>query len=63
MEVEYSQDGKSLIRVVNAEGHFEIPDSIEEIDWVAFRECPNLTSISIPQSVKTIKERTFEKCI
>ena len=63
MEVEYSQDGKSLKRVVNAEGHFEIPDSIEEIDLDAFRECPNLTSISIPQSVKTIMERTFGKCV
>ena len=62
MDVEYSQDGRLLKRVMNAEGHFEIPDSVETIEWQAFRECEKLTSISIPQTVTDIKGFPFVGC-
>jgi hypothetical protein len=39
-----------------------LPESIDEIREMAFYGCPNLTSISIPASVKTIGNNAFDKC-
>ena len=44
---------------MNVEGHFEIPDSVETIEWQAFRKCEQLTSISIPQTVTDTKNLAF----
>ena len=36
--------------------------SVEAIDEKAFYECPNLTSVSIPNSVKRIEAKAFQNC-
>ena len=36
---------------------------VSEIDWGAFKDCPNLTSVTIPHSIKMIGESAFSGCI
>lgn len=42
--------------------HIDLPESITEIDSLAFAYCTNLTSIKLPAGVKIISERLFEGC-
>ncbi len=44
------------------ENIYEIPDGVTTIETNAFRECYNLTSITIPESVTSIGRQTFEGC-
>ena len=39
-----------------------LPESIDEIREMAFYACPNLKSVIIPASVKTIGNNVFDKC-
>ena len=39
-----------------------IPDSVLEIESLAFAECANLTEVTIPNGVTVIKDDTFEGC-
>ena len=50
--VEYDGEGGNVI----------IPDGVTTIGEEAFYECSNLTSISIPKSVKSIEIRAFWEC-
>lgn len=61
--IEYSEDGKTLIRARNVEGHFVVPDYVTEIGWGAFEGCTGLTSIEIPDSVTKIGHGAFGTCI
>ena len=39
-----------------------IPDGVEKISKYVFRDCPSITSVTIPESVKEIGERAFDGC-
>lgn len=60
MKVEYSEDGKQLIKAQDVEGHFVIPNSVKKIGYHAFRFCKGLKSIEIPDSVTEIDEGAFD---
>lgn len=45
-----------------AEGKFEIPESVNEIGFRAFRGCSGLREITIPESVISIGRCAFEGC-
>ena len=62
MEVIYSEDGNTLIRAIDVEGSFVIPDSVTRIECWAFGGNTELTSIVIPDSVTEIGEYAFEDC-
>lgn len=58
-EVKYSFGGKTLIRAFGIEGHFVVPDGVEEIGKGAFECCSSMTSIEIPNSVTKIGNNAF----
>ena len=43
-------------------GIFSIPESIESIEYGAFKGCTGLTQVNIPSSVKIIRDKAFEGC-
>ena len=50
-----SKDGKSIIKVINRDiTTIDIPDNITSIGNEAFKECSNLTSVTIPYGVNII---------
>jgi hypothetical protein len=69
LEWEINDDGKSVI-ITNYSGNaatVQIPDKIQGLPVTAigrgvFKECSNLTSITIPASVKTIGYSAFSDC-
>lgn len=62
MNIQYSEDGKILLRAEDVEGKFSIPYSVEEICIFAFQDCKDLTYIEIPNSVKRIGYAAFRGC-
>lgn len=62
MEVIYSEDGNTLIRAIDVEGSFVIPDSVTRIECWAFGGNTELTSIVIPDSVTEIGGCAFIGC-
>ena len=44
------------------ESKYSIPNSVTEIEWDAFNNCINLTSIIIPEAVKVIGGDAFNGC-
>jgi len=44
-------------------GGYQIPNSVQTIDYYAFSNCQGLTSVNIPNGVKRIETWAFEYCI
>lgn len=60
--VEYSEDGKMLIKALDVDGDFVIPEGVIEIGGRAFKDCSSLTSLEMHNSVTTIDLDAFEDC-
>ncbi len=59
----YNKDKTQLITCPAAyEGVYVIPDGVTSIGDEAFRDCDNLTSVSIPDSVTHIGDEAFSGC-
>lgn len=39
-----------------------VPDTVNEIGWFAFADCPSLTSVTLPASVTSIGYGAFDSC-
>lgn len=39
-----------------------VPDTVTEIGWFAFADCPSLTSVTLPASVNSIGYGAFDSC-
>ena len=60
----YDKECKTLLFCPRGrQGHFSIPEGVEEIDAFAFWKCRNLTSVTIPNSVKKIDMCAFDGCV
>ena len=60
----YDKECKTLVFCPRGrQGHFSIPEGVEEIDAFAFRDCRNLTSVTIPNSVKIVDMCAFDGCV
>ena len=61
--LELSEDGKTLIRCrKDYKGTVVIPDGVTKIEAYAFAGCSGITSIEIPDSVKSIGFDAFYRC-
>ena len=58
----YSKDMSTLIAIPDGKDSVEIPDSVTKIELDILSSCIGLTSIVIPDSVKTIGWRDFACC-
>jgi len=45
-----------------AKGTLKLPNTLEEIGEIAFRDCSQLDSLTLPNSVKTIGKNAFHEC-
>ncbi len=61
-EFKYSEDGKVLEKAYKVERHSVVPKGVTSIDNEAFRLCPSLKSIEIPNSVTSIGKEAFWNC-
>lgn len=60
----YDKECKTLVFCPRGrQGHFSVPEGVETIDSVAFSDCRNLTSVTIPNSVKKIGLCAFDGCV
>lgn len=58
----YSSDKKVLVYVFNNGENFSIPEGVEIIDTMAFRNKKQLKNVIIPSSVKVIEKNAFRGC-
>ncbi|MBR2195538.1 MAG: leucine-rich repeat domain-containing protein [Salinivirgaceae bacterium] len=60
----YSADMKKLVQYPCSKPNsvFEIPNTVERIEYLAFSSCPNLISLVLPNSLKTIKWWAVAAC-
>ena len=59
----FSKDGTRLLRAPLAiKGSFFIPEGVVEIVDLAFRDCKNLESVHLPQSLRRIGHQAFKGC-
>ena len=49
-------------KLIDANGHAEIPEGTDKIPQRAFKACDTLRSVSIPDSVKVIQQNAFGEC-
>lgn len=61
-ESNYSHLGNNVVIPANIE-YDGVRYSITTIDWAAFRNCANMTSVTIPNTVTSINSYAFENCI
>jgi len=59
----YSTDKKILVYVFNSDADFAIPEGVEIIGRMAFRNKKLLKTITIPSSVKKIEKYAFYGCV
>lgn len=58
-----SKDGKTLYWLLeNVSGDYRVPDGVTEIALCAFRNCKELTSVTMPDSVSTVGKFAFAFC-
>lgn len=60
--VEFSDDGKSLIKAPKDIITYEIPNGVTVISAYAFKDCGRIARITIPSSVVDIKTGAFNGC-
>ena len=60
----YSADMKKLVQYPCSKPNsaFEIPNTVERIEYLSFSSCPNLNSLVLPSSLKTIKWWAIAAC-
>ena len=59
----YTKTGGTLIRFASGKSTFDIKSDVEYIGEAAVSYCNNLTSVTIPSSVKEILSNAFEGCM
>lgn len=60
--IEYSPDGKTLLYCSeNYAGRVEVPEGVEEIAAHAFADCARITEIQLPDTLRRLGERAFER--
>lgn len=59
----YSDEYTGAVTIPSSVTYNGTTYSVTTIDYTAFRNCTSLTEVTIPNSVTTIGERTFEACI
>ena len=60
--VQFSADGKTLIKIPETFTEYKIPYSVKTIEAWAFSNCNKLSSINIPDSVTAIEQGAFSSC-
>ena len=60
----FNKDETEILCYPNAKAdeHYEIPDGVNNVAYGAFKDCINLTSVTIPDSVTEINEYAFCGC-
>jgi len=57
-----TRDGTELLRVPAAKESVVVPEGVTRIRTRAFYECPNLVSIELPTSLRTLDGYAFSRC-
>ena len=59
-----TEDGETILKkcVREAEGNIEVPTGTTTIDYFAFRNCKNITSVILPDGLEQINQGAFEDC-
>lgn len=60
--VEYSEDGKILLKAVNIKGDFKVPNSVIEIADNAFENNKALKKVELSKGLRTIGNYAFSGC-
>jgi len=59
----FNSDKTKLLRFPEGRsGRYAIPEGTKTIDWHAFYQNENLTSVSLPSSLELMENNAFEKC-
>ena len=60
----FSKDGETLIKMSKNKNiqDYEIPPTVEKVEYYAFKDCTSLHSLTIPSSVCEIDDSAFEGC-
>lgn len=61
-KVEYSEDGKVLLKAINIKGDFKVPDSVTEIADNAFEDNKSLKKVELSKGLRQIDDFAFAGC-